>query len=246
VTGNQVPFEKTEKGRLLDAVNRYNIDLNVVYDCGSRDAFDSIELRKLFNPRQIHIFECNPEAVHLCKRNIEQYLSESDLDIYFNESAISDKTGSIEFFAIDTEQTRTKHQGGNIGASSLLRASTTYKNETYVQRQITVPSIRLEDYFSNHASPDLMWMDLQGAELMAFRGMGSRLSEVSIIHVEVGFRSMYDGQPLFGEVYDLLKPHFHLDYIDTGRWPSWPHLYKRIGFGPWIANAIFVNKRFLS
>jgi hypothetical protein len=41
------------------------------------------------------------------------------------------------------------------------------------------------------ARVDLIWMDLQGAELLALQGMGDLLNGVRYVHTELSFRAMY-------------------------------------------------------
>ena len=214
-----------------------------LFDCGSRDAIDGIELGKIFGAKEVHFFECNPDSAIVCRKNIADAESGSTpLKMIFNEVALGDRVGETSFFAIDPEKTVTPHPGGNVGASSLLKASLSYKKERYVQREITVPMITLGKYFENGQIPNLIWMDLQGADVMALTGCGVKLSEVDLIHVEVGFRPMYVGQALFGDVHDLLNRHFKLAHIDLGRWPKLLWLYRLFRLGPWVSNAIYVNK----
>lgn len=52
---------------------------------------------------------------------------------------------------------------------------------------------------------DVLWMDLQGAELQALRGLGDELKRVKVIHTEVQYREMYLGAPLFGEFDAFLR-----------------------------------------
>jgi len=47
---------------------------------------------------------------------------------------------------------------------------------------------------------DLLWFDLQGYELSAFKGASKILSKVSVIMTELEFSELYTGQPLYREV----------------------------------------------
>jgi FkbM family methyltransferase len=164
-----------------------------------------------------------------------------------NDFALSDNVGTVSFRAIDTDRSETVHLDGNPGASSLFLASKDYTREKYVQKEISVPSNTLDVYCINASRPDLLWMDLQGAELMVLKGADCILSDVKCIHIEIGFRPMYVGQPLFFEIDRFLKNRgFELIDIDLGRWPRLLRLYKFFHFGPWIGNAIYINKKCLS
>jgi hypothetical protein len=149
----------------------------------------------------------------------------------------------VSFFAIDTERTVTSHPDGNPGASSLLRANPDYKNEQYVQKEIVVPCVRLDQYAQlEGGAPDVLWMDLQGAELQALVGCGAMLREVKLIYTEISFRPMYMGQALFHDIDSYLSEHFVLADLRIGRWPRWPRLYRLLRFGPWLGDAVYVRK----
>jgi len=47
---------------------------------------------------------------------------------------------------------------------------------------------------------DIIWMDLQGAELLALKGLGNHLQNVKYIHTEVSYKEMYSGQVMFEEL----------------------------------------------
>ncbi len=53
--------------------------------------------------------------------------------------------------------------------------------------------------------PELLWIDLQGAELAALRGLGVRLRDVCLVYVELSFLEIYEGQPLVKEVVRFLR-----------------------------------------
>ena len=54
------------------------------------------------------------------------------------------------------------------------------------------------------ARANLIWMDLQGAELLALQGMGDLLNGVRYVHTELSFRAFYTGQGLFAVVLSFL------------------------------------------
>lgn len=214
-----------------------------IFDCGSRDALDGIHLLESLAAQELHTFECNPDALALCRRNIEASGSREKITLV--PKAIAAKAGKLTFYAIDPERTETPHLDGNIGASSLFRANNKYSKERYVQRPIQVEAISLDEYCSNVPPPDLLWMDLQGAEAMALDGAKNVLPEIRVIHVEVAFRRVYLDQALFRDVHARLKDGFQLREVDLGRWPRFPKLYSALNFGPWIGNAVYVNRGLL-
>lgn len=68
----------------------------------------------------------------------------------------------------------------------------------------TIDTVRLDDVRET-AGLDLLKIDIQGGELMAFRNAEARLAEALVIQTEVEFLPLYVGQPLFGDVDVFLR-----------------------------------------
>ncbi len=230
----------TDKKNLLSICAK-NGPITTIYDCGARDALDGIELVQQLGSKQLHVFECNPESYLVCQRNLEAHLPRG-VDYRLSKTAVTNSSGVVDFYPIDTGKTVTAHADGNPGASSLFLADSSYRKEIYVQNKIQVAATTLDDYCKTNTPPDLLWMDVQGAELLVLQGAQEVLKKTKVIHLEIGFRKMYKGQALFSEIDELLSGRFRLVHLDVGRWPEWPKLYSVLGWGPWLGNAIYVNK----
>jgi len=75
-----------------------------------------------------------------------------------------------------------------------------------VERTEPVDTVRLDDVKETEGL-DLLKIDIQGAELMAFENATKRLADTLVIHTEVEFLEMYRGQPLFGDIERFLRCH---------------------------------------
>ena len=51
---------------------------------------------------------------------------------------------------------------------------------------------------------EFLKLDIQGSEAMALRSGGATLATTAVVHCEVAFAPIYLGQPLFGEIHDIL------------------------------------------
>jgi FkbM family methyltransferase len=175
----------------------------IIFDIGSRDCLQSIEFYNTFPRAKIYAFECNPNTLGICRENIKQY---SDR-ITLIEGAVCDYDGEIKFYPIDKEKTQTTWVDGNPGASSLFKSNGTYIYEKYVQYEIKTNCHRLDTIIKEHNIPkvDIIWMDLQGAELLALKGLGTHLRDVKYIHTEVSHKEMYSGQVMFNEINEFMK-----------------------------------------
>lgn len=67
---------------------------------------------------------------------------------------------------------------------------------------------------------DFVKLDIQGGELFALKGMQNNLSSCLGLEIEVEFSSLYERQPLFGEVYDYLND-FRFEFIDFTNLCRW-------------------------
>ena len=123
--------------------------------------------------------------------------------------AVNDHDGTCIFNAIDPEKTETPWFDGNRGASSLFKSNGAYNHiETYVQKELEVSCTQLKTFCkeNNIDHVDLIWMDLQGAELIALESMGKELlSTVQVIHTELETTPIYKNQCLYSDVHQFLK-----------------------------------------
>jgi len=189
-------------------------DVSVIFDVGSLHCLESIEFSKKYKNARIFAFEANPDSYRVCLENTK------DIDnITVINQAVNDYNGTCTFYPINPEETETPWFDGNRGASSLYKSNGSYDHiERYVQNELEVPCIRLDTFCEENGIDrvDLMWMDLQGAELIALKSMGSLLSSVKVIHTELEMNPIYEGQCLFDNVNSFLEENnFELHYGDT-------------------------------
>lgn len=218
------------------------MNITTIYDCGSRDAADGVYLLSQLPARELHVFECNPEAIQRCRDTIKAYRGPGT--IVLNAVALADKVGETTFLAIDPKRTVTTWADGNIGASSLFKANPAFPDEKYVQVPLTVPTTTLNEYVKTHSGPDLLWMDLQGAELMVLQAGAKAIPSVKLIQLEVGFRPVYLGQGLFWGVHRQLQAYgFRLFSItNISRLSRWLRVPRWAAVGAWFGDAIYVRK----
>jgi FkbM family methyltransferase len=173
----------------------------VIFDIGARDCLQSVEFSKQYPECRVFSFECNPQTLPLCRQNIVEYSNITLID-----KAVNNYDGSCTFYPINPQKTRTTWKDGNPGASSLFRSNNTYPVETYVQDEITSPCVKLSTVMKEHGLDhvDCIWMDLQGAELLALESLEEFLPTVKYIYTEVSHRPIYSGQVLYGQLNDFL------------------------------------------
>ena len=181
--------------RLVEETRKYIEDkeINVILELGSRDGMQAIEFSHHYPNSTIYSFECNPHTIPTVKQKISKY---QNIKLY--EYAVSDKTESIDFFPCSS----------NVGASSIYKPSGKYDRieKYHLSDTVKVESIRLDRFLKDNdiGCVDLLFADLQGAELKALIGLGEYLKDIKSMQVEVEFEEMYQDQPLFDEVNNFL------------------------------------------
>jgi len=191
--------------------------VKTIFEIGSRDLEVSLGLSRAYPRASVYAFECNPDCIQICRKNLKKDRSGR---IHLVERAVCDTDGTVDFWSIDPEKTKTRLADGNIGASSLYQANPEYPSEKYAQRKINVEATTLASFMAGGVpAPDLLWMDVQGAELKVFQGMGPALQTVKAVYTEVDFRPVYLGQPLFTQVHDhLIANGFFLYDLKGWKW----------------------------
>lgn len=88
--------------------------------------------------------------------------------------------------------------------TALLAKFQNLENLTQVVRKGILPTHRLDD-LAEAAGADFLKLDVQGAEVDVMNGADHVLADAVVVHTEVEFVPMYQGQPLFAEVDQRLR-----------------------------------------
>ena len=196
------PESLTNFYNAIDSKFKNPDDVLVIFDIGSLHCLESIEFSKKYKNATIYAFEANPESYKVCLSNTENINR-----IVVTNKCVNDYDGECSFFPINTEKTITTWFDGNRGASSIFKANGAVDHiEKYVQDEIKMPCLRLDTFCkeNNITNIDAIWMDLQGAELLAINGLGDILDTVKVIQTELEINPMYEDQCLYEDVNRVL------------------------------------------
>lgn len=86
-----------------------------------------------------------------------------------------------------------------------------------VEKEIEVTSSSLNEVYLKEAIklPDFLKLDTQGSELEILHGAEAIISNACMVEVEVEFIEMYEGQPLFHDVFEfMIEKGFELLYLN--------------------------------
>lgn len=191
----------------FDSVKKLSQKMDVIAEIGSRDGLDSIILAKTFRSDINYIFEADPSLIKLIRQNVEKTKNQDIFKIF--NIAVGNQNKDVQFFAVDTDKYN------NLGVGSLYKINFGNRekndldlNKESVQKAI---NIKMKKYSSlNLETPDLIAMDVQGAELDVLKGFENQLNEVKFIILETNISENYIGAPKFLEVHNYLKNNFML------------------------------------
>jgi len=162
---------------LVRVTDRY-IDrdaIQVAYDIGTRDMMQAIEICETYPQAHVHAFECNPQFLPECR-------TRESSRITLHEVCAHNFTGETTFHRITVD---------NPGASSIFFPEHTIlgRDHKHQVAPVTVPCVRIDSM--QLPQPDVLWMDVQGAELVVLEGMGEMLDKVKVIATEVETAPVY-------------------------------------------------------
>lgn len=136
-----------------DAVHGQLTDETVFYDVGAHIGQYSLLASRCC--REVHAFEAVPATFAYLSRNVQQ---NSLTNVTVNNIAVSDTCGTIQIHEASLD---------NLGSSSMI-APEQISGHVY-----TVPSISLDEYVKTHSEPDVIKVDVEGAELLVLEGASS-------------------------------------------------------------------------
>ncbi len=224
-------------------VNRVDKNhVHTIFELGSRDLIDAIKLTMHFSDSRVYAFECNPDCLVECSKNLSIIGADLQNRIHLVEKAVSINNGMVIFYPFDLKQY------DNMGASSMLKidfSSRSHDDPDYnrpnPQTETVVLGTRLDTYMNEHAiqNIDLLCIDLQGYELNAIKSLGAKLRDVKYIITECSIQSTYTNGTTFKELSEYLGM-YGFTYISSNRFgDEYPDL-SMVGFSEF--DALFVNK----
>jgi FkbM family methyltransferase len=194
-------------GWAIDAIcRRFFGKINVIFELGSRDALDAIWLGRIFPKASVVAFEANPDSAITSLKNVKNAMIDN---VKVVDKAVSDSNSSMTFYPFDIRKY------DNIGASSLFQidfstsrspSDPDYGREN-PQIEIEVPAVRLDKYCLENRirQIDILCMDLQGAELLALKGLGKFLASTRYVVSECSHISTYVGGCTFQDIDSILS-----------------------------------------
>jgi len=169
----------------------------VILEIGACEGHDTQEFAVLFPRGRVIAFEAHPQ---LHQRLVERTRGLPNVDCV--GLAMSDHAGVQVFH---------QSSGASRVSGSLLRPSEHLQRHPAVvfssADEVLIPCATLDQYVGQMAPErvDLIWMDVQGAELMALKGAERTLSLTTWIYLEVSRAPLYEGAAPYSEIKQFLS-----------------------------------------
>tara|TARA_R110001592_G_scaffold97479_2_gene279212 strand:+ start:6096 stop:6755 length:660 start_codon:yes stop_codon:yes gene_type:complete len=208
----------------------------VIVDCGVASGEWSTMIRSVFNNAFIIGIDGNDWANH----------NPPGTNVFEKEVLYSKEGKELIFYQSKLHITNEKYCSGD----SIFKENTQHYQEHNIIKT-KVETSTLLSILSKHnlQSIDLLKIDTQGSEIEIMKGLGSQLSNVSFIELEVSIFEFNEGGCLFGDVVDFLKDNFDIFDIltTTRRSESTLNVNKTEKYGDFLfqADILFKNKKYI-
>ena len=189
----------------------------VILEAGACDAEDTIRFKSIWPNATIYCFEPNPNLFRIASRNIASppagFAVPENMDsVHIYNRALSDTAGKKTFYDSDFPATSsffpTNFEDVVIPESILSSLKMKSKDDMirYPERAITVEAVTIDGWRKEEGvGPiDYMWLDVEGAELLALKGAIETLKTVKVLYVEYSFQQFRKGWGLFNELYEFI------------------------------------------
>ena len=181
-------------------------------------SYDGEEIKDFFETKSIssiHVFDPVPRNIeNLIKKNFK-----NKNKIVSNCVAVGDSEKFVKFYDTNLEGNGSILKLSDFGQSNLSSYAKTFNKFLVQHEPIEVKMITLDKYCADNQnlSVDILWIDIQGAELKCLKGAKNILKKISIVHLEISvFKPTYEKGCIFSEIDNFLnKYRFSLIQMGT-------------------------------
>jgi FkbM family methyltransferase len=147
-------------------------------------------------------------------------------------------------------ESATLHLTSGAGCTSIfepnqaLLAPFWHRRYWQIEKSIPITLTTLDTICLRHGiRPDVLKLDIQGAELAALQGAEAILKNVLAVELEVAFQETYVGQPLFADIDIFLRARgFSLTKLRTESWRRETHTRSPHGATVLYGDALYLHE----
>lgn len=211
--------------KIFNYLKNFNFNEDsVIFEIGCHHGYDTDKILELCPDSKIYIFEPDPRNISILKKR------GLDKKVKLIESCISDNNNKQNlhlstglppaYFENVDNDLKNYCQSGEWTASSSIKNPKDHLEVTpwcEFNDTIKVRSLTLDSFFKNEnlKKIDFIWMDVQGAEDLVFKGAEDLLTndKIHYIYTEYSNRELYENQMNLKEISKALLNYEILDFF---------------------------------
>lgn len=185
----------------LNILKRKGFKPRVVYDIGAHEGEWATEIKKVFKRAQFFLFEANDHNTTLLRKS----------GFPFFIATLGDREESTILYTINS-----------TGDSLFCEQSSHYQEGKCVEKHVQMTTLDAVVKKNNLPLPDLIKMDVQGAEKLIIQGAPSVICNAEVIILEASILEYNKNAPLIYEVMTLMYELGYrvLDFLGSNYLPS--------------------------
>lgn len=183
--------------KIQDLIKKYNIKINGILHLGAHKAEEATDYQKISASKVIWI-EGNPELIPILETELKKYANQFAYNLL-----VSDEDNKKVNFNVTN----------NFQSSSILELGShkDHHPEINVHHMLQLKTSRLDTFFTDNnmdiSDCNFLNIDLQGAEMMALKGLGGYLKHFDYIYTEINIGKVYKNCALLSELDAFLHRH---------------------------------------
>ena len=181
---------------IWDIFKRYDLNITGIFHVGAHKCEErGIYAKFGFGDDKVIWLEAIPQLVEWCKNNFPETLQ-------IHQVLVSDKCEILDF-----------HMTNFLYSSSMFKLKLHKEEhpEVYESNVLKLQSTTLAKFIQENAvnmnNYNFLYMDIQGSELKALKGLSEFIDKVNYIYTEVSVKELYEGQVLMPELTSFLEGH---------------------------------------
>lgn len=193
---------------VLSEENRFkwvqNINIRTVIDVGANTGQSALKFNKLFPGAKIYCFEPLRDCFLQMNANLKSLTNFESFNL-----GLSEKKGEIIMHRSEYSPSSSPRKMSQLHKRAFPHSSGEALETIDVDTLDNVAQgLKLEDNI-------LLKIDVQGFEDKVIMGALNTLRRVKVIIIETSFHELYEGQPLFSDIYELLQRQ---GFVYSGSW----------------------------
>lgn len=219
---NDIEFHKNQKWRFLKGM-----DIKTILDIGANEGQFAEEIYNIFPEANIYSFEPLKDTYEKLGENFK-----SKDRLYTYNIGLGEEEGNKTFYLSSATASSSLLKMGELHKNLFPHSTSITEQEITIKKLDNVEGIHFQDNL-------LIKIDVQGAEDKVILGGLETFKRAKVIITEVSYATLYEGQPLFKDIFSLLDT---LNFRYVG---NFEQFYDPKNNTPLFSDAIFVRQEFL-